>query len=94
MRLSLEFIEFIEKCNGRSDKKEIKLYNPNKLNNTREMLEIASRSALQLGDFKLAVNCVNKLASTLSLFFFLFFLLYNDTVYTYYRYQMNQDICD
>ncbi|GBC06936.1 hypothetical protein RclHR1_07150006 [Rhizophagus clarus] len=63
LRLSLEFIEFIEKCNGYSDEKEIKPYNPNKLNNTREMLEIASRSALQLGDYKLAVNCVNELIS-------------------------------
>jgi len=63
LRLSLEFIEFIEKCNDFSDEKEIKLYNPNRLNNTREMLEIASRSALQLGNVKLAVNCVNKLIS-------------------------------
>lgn len=69
MRLSLEFIEFIEKYNGHSNEKEFELHNPNKLNNTREMLEIASRSALQLGDVKLAVNCVNKLASTSSFFF-------------------------
>ncbi|RIA95411.1 hypothetical protein C1645_757495 [Glomus cerebriforme] len=63
LTLSLEFIEFIEKCNGLSDEKEIKLYNPNKLNNTREIVEIASRSALQLGNVELAVNCVNKLIS-------------------------------
>ncbi|CAB4478089.1 hypothetical protein RhiirA5_493640 [Rhizophagus irregularis] len=63
LRLSLEFIEFIEKYNGHSNEKEFELHNPNKLNNTREMLEIASRSALQLGDVKLAVNCVNKLIS-------------------------------
>ena len=65
---------------------------PNKLNNTREILEIASRSALQLGNVKLAVNCVNKLASALFLKKF-FFLLYNN-VYLYDRCRMSQDICD
>ncbi|CAI2185872.1 14547_t:CDS:2 [Funneliformis geosporum] len=65
LRLSLEYIKFIEQCNNLSDKKEIKIYNPNRLNNPREMLEIASRCALQLKNVKLAVKCIDKLASDL-----------------------------
>ncbi len=79
LRLSLEFVEFIEQCNNLSDEKEIKLHNPNRLNNPREMLEIASRSALQLRNIKLAVNCVDKLVGGLKKFFIIVkIILYNN----------------
>ncbi|CAG8604832.1 5811_t:CDS:2 [Funneliformis mosseae] len=65
LRLSLEYIEFVEQSNKLSDQKEIKIHNPNRLNNPREILEIASRSALQLKNVKLAVKFIDKLASGL-----------------------------
>ncbi|CAG8589452.1 4025_t:CDS:2 [Cetraspora pellucida] len=59
LRLSLEYIDFVESCNN----KENNELNPNRLTSTREMLEIAARSASKLGDIELAVKCVDKLSS-------------------------------
>ncbi|CAG8534948.1 15915_t:CDS:2 [Racocetra fulgida] len=50
LRLSLEYIDFVESCNN----KENNELNPNRLTSTRDMLEIAARSALRLGDIELA----------------------------------------
>ncbi|CAG8485913.1 5850_t:CDS:2 [Scutellospora calospora] len=59
LKLSLEYIDFVEGCNN----KENNELNPNRLTSTRDMLEIAARSASKLGDFELAVKCVDKLSS-------------------------------
>ncbi|CAG8449865.1 7004_t:CDS:2 [Cetraspora pellucida] len=59
LRLSLEYIDFVESCNN----KENNELNPNRLTSTRDMLEIAARSASKLGDIELAVKCVDKLSS-------------------------------
>lgn len=79
LRLSLEFIEFVESRNQNKIKNQnqhqnddnsnnnynrnVSKNNPNRLTSTRDMLEIATRSALKLGDVNLAVKCVDKLVS-------------------------------
>ncbi|CAG8514662.1 18634_t:CDS:2, partial [Acaulospora morrowiae] len=67
LRLSLEFIEFVENCNTKvssdGERKQDPYSNPNKLTSTRDMLEIAARSALRLGNVEIAVKCVDKLVS-------------------------------
>ncbi|RIB08894.1 hypothetical protein C2G38_2251721 [Gigaspora rosea] len=50
LRLSLEYIDFVERCNIKGSNE----LNPNRLTSTRDMLEIAARSALKLGDIELA----------------------------------------
>ncbi|CAG8587583.1 24333_t:CDS:2 [Dentiscutata erythropus] len=60
LRLSLEYTDFVESCNVKGSNE----LNPNRLTNTRDMLEIAARSALKLGNIELAVKCVDKLAGS------------------------------
>nr|CAG8441242.1 13343_t:CDS:2 [Entrophospora candida] len=68
LRLSLEYIDFVEKSNNHNlandGSSNSNVYNnPNRLTSTREMLEIASQCALKLGDIELAVKCADKLVS-------------------------------
>ncbi|KAG9304176.1 hypothetical protein G9A89_019738 [Geosiphon pyriformis] len=54
LRLALEYIQFVE----------IHPHNPMRLTGTRDMLDIACRSALKLGKIKLAIECVEKMETS------------------------------